>query len=71
MFGFVVARGKYYLIYQLTITITVDISVDHNNYPYTSQLKKWQRAKFGTTVPTILVGRLYSLNIMLEKWLGV
>ena len=31
MDGFVVERGKCYLIFQLTITITVDISVDNNN----------------------------------------
>ena len=36
----VVERGKCYLIFQLTITITVDISVDNNNCPYTGQLLK-------------------------------
>ena len=40
MDGFVVERGKCYLIFQLTITITVDISVDNNNCPYTGQLLK-------------------------------
>ena len=33
-------RGKCYLIFQLTITITVHISVDNNNCPYTGQLLK-------------------------------
>ena len=37
---YVVERGKCYLIFQLTITITVDISVDNNNCPYTGQLLK-------------------------------
>ena len=41
LFVFVVDRGKCYLIFQLTITITVDISVDSNNRPYNSQLVKW------------------------------
>ena len=36
----VVERGQCYLIFQLTITITVDISVDNNNCPYTGQLLK-------------------------------
>ena len=40
MDGFVVEKGKCYLIFQLTITITVDISVDINNCPYTGQLLK-------------------------------
>ena len=40
LFVYVVERGKCYLIFQLTITITVDISVDNNNCPYTGQLLK-------------------------------
>ena len=36
----VVERGKCYLIYQLTITITVYISVDNSNCPYTGKLLK-------------------------------
>ena len=39
----VVVRDKCYLIFQLTITITVDISVDSNNCPYTGQLLKWEK----------------------------
>ena len=41
IFVYAVIRGKCYLIFQLTITITVDISVDNNNCPYTGQLTKW------------------------------
>ena len=40
LFVYVVVRGKCYLIFQLTITITVDISVDNNNCRYTGQLLK-------------------------------
>ena len=40
LFVCVVERGKCYLIFQLTITNTVDISVDNNNCPYTGQLLK-------------------------------
>ena len=40
LFVYVVARGKCYMIFQLTITITVDISVDNNNCPFTDQLLK-------------------------------
>ena len=43
LFVYVVVRGKCYLIFQLTITITVDISVDSNICPYTSQLLKWEK----------------------------
>ena len=42
-FGFVVERVKCYLIFQLTITITVDISIDSSNCPYTGQLLKWEK----------------------------
>ena len=38
-------KGQVYLIFQLTITITVDISVDNNNCPYTSQLLKRRQAE--------------------------
>ena len=31
------------MIFQLTITITVDISVDNSNCPYTGQLLKWEK----------------------------
>ena len=40
LFVYVVERGKCYLIFQLTITITVDISVDNNDCYYTGQLLK-------------------------------
>ena len=30
---YVVVKGKCYLKFQLTITITVDLSVDNNNFP--------------------------------------
>ena len=40
LFVLVVERGKCYLLYQLTITITVDISDDNDNCPNTGQLLK-------------------------------
>ena len=45
LFVYVVARGKCYLIFQFTITITVDISADNNNCPHTGQLLKMRQAE--------------------------
>ena len=50
-----VVRGDCHLIFQLTITITVDISVDDNNCPNDGQLLKWWKEE-------TLVRRLYGMT---------
>ena len=39
-FVFVVVKGKCYLIFQLTMTITVDLSAVNNNCPYRDSAEK-------------------------------
>ena len=46
MFVFIVVRGKCYLIFQLTITITVDLSVDNNKIISTAD-QVVERGNFG------------------------
>ena len=54
LFGFVVVRNKCCLIFQLTITVAVDLSLDNKNCLNTDQLTKWWKEEDG-------VGRLYGL----------
>ena len=59
LFVYVVARGKCYLIFQLTITI----AVDSNNCPYTSQLLKWGKEEIFIGRPLPLCGKAQNIAL--------
>ena len=70
MFGFVVVRVKCYLTLQFTITITVDVSVDNNNCPYTDLLLKLWKEEIFTGRPLLLIWMTFEdLLDRNEKWI--